>query len=157
MRLLHCGGAGGYHLTEPLPNDNTIPRYAILSHTWGADSDEVTEPADDHPRQLDHRRSRLQCDERLSLQRATQRRRNRLRSVASCFAPTNMTRCVAAASLAPPHYGLPRAALNEPGISPAGCSIDSVTALWPQDGLWTNRQPESCTARLIQISLITLR
>ncbi|ORY10819.1 hypothetical protein BCR34DRAFT_566247 [Clohesyomyces aquaticus] len=42
MRLLQCGGAGGYHLTEHLPNDNAIPRYAILSHTWGADSDEVT-------------------------------------------------------------------------------------------------------------------
>ena len=49
-------------------------------------------------RQLDHRRSRLQSDERLSPQRATQRRRNRLRSVACCFAPTNMTRCVPAAS-----------------------------------------------------------
>ncbi|KAF2731912.1 HET-domain-containing protein [Polyplosphaeria fusca] len=42
MRLLQCDGAGGYHLTEPLPNDNAVPRYAILSHTWGADSDEVT-------------------------------------------------------------------------------------------------------------------
>jgi hypothetical protein len=42
MRLLHCDDAGGYHLTKPLPNDNAIPRYAILSHTWGADSNEVT-------------------------------------------------------------------------------------------------------------------
>lgn len=42
MRLLHCGDAGVYYLTEPLLNDNAIPRYAILSHTWGADSDEVT-------------------------------------------------------------------------------------------------------------------
>jgi len=42
MRLLQCDGTGGYYLTEPLPNDNIIPRYAILSHTWGTDSNEVT-------------------------------------------------------------------------------------------------------------------
>ncbi|KAF2726479.1 HET-domain-containing protein, partial [Polyplosphaeria fusca] len=42
MRLLQCDGAGGYYLTEFLPNDNAVPRYAILSHTWGVDSDEVT-------------------------------------------------------------------------------------------------------------------
>jgi hypothetical protein len=42
MRLLQCGDAGGYQLTKPLADDNAIPRYAILSHTWGSDSDEVT-------------------------------------------------------------------------------------------------------------------
>ena len=42
MRLLRCGDADRYHLTEPLPNENAIPRYAVLSHTWGADSNEVT-------------------------------------------------------------------------------------------------------------------
>jgi hypothetical protein len=42
MRLLQCDRAGGYHLTEFLPNGNAVPRYAILSHTWGADSDEVS-------------------------------------------------------------------------------------------------------------------
>ncbi|KAF2726408.1 HET-domain-containing protein [Polyplosphaeria fusca] len=42
MRLLQHDGAGGYCLTESLPNDNAVPRYAILSHTWGEDSDEVT-------------------------------------------------------------------------------------------------------------------
>lgn len=41
MHLLQCGGAGGHYLTEPLPNDDAIPRYAILTY-MGADSDEVT-------------------------------------------------------------------------------------------------------------------
>jgi hypothetical protein len=42
MRLLQYDGAGRYSLTGPFPNDNPTRRYAILSHTWGADSDEVT-------------------------------------------------------------------------------------------------------------------
>jgi hypothetical protein len=49
-------------------------------------------------RQLDHQRSRLQSDERVSPQRAIQRRRNRLQSVACCLAPTNMTSSVSATS-----------------------------------------------------------
>jgi hypothetical protein len=42
MRLLQCSGTGGYNLTKPFTNDDTILSYAILPHTWGADSDEVT-------------------------------------------------------------------------------------------------------------------
>lgn len=38
MRLLRCDNSGNYTLTEF--SDEAIPRYAILSHTWGAD--EVT-------------------------------------------------------------------------------------------------------------------
>ncbi|XP_014551183.1 hypothetical protein COCVIDRAFT_31247 [Bipolaris victoriae FI3] len=33
--------AGECRLTEPLLNDDKVPRYAILSHMWGAGSDEV--------------------------------------------------------------------------------------------------------------------
>lgn len=40
MRLLQFGSDGGFNLIERL--DDAIPPYAILSHTWGADSDEVT-------------------------------------------------------------------------------------------------------------------
>jgi hypothetical protein len=39
MRLLRRQNDGGYRLTEFQNED--IPRYAILSHTWGADADEV--------------------------------------------------------------------------------------------------------------------
>ncbi len=41
MRLLHRNSAGRLSLTEDLIGDG-IPKYAILSHTWGADSEEVT-------------------------------------------------------------------------------------------------------------------
>jgi tetratricopeptide (TPR) repeat protein len=40
MHLLHCDNDGRFVLTEFVGKD--IPRYAILSHTWGADVDEVT-------------------------------------------------------------------------------------------------------------------
>src|SRR2546421_11180354 len=40
MRLLKLNDGGEFSLTE-FVGDN-IPRYAILSHTWGADGDEVT-------------------------------------------------------------------------------------------------------------------
>jgi hypothetical protein len=40
MRLLKFGSHGELSLTNDLIED--IPRYAILSHTWGADDDEVT-------------------------------------------------------------------------------------------------------------------
>jgi hypothetical protein len=40
MRLLEDDGHGNLSLIEKHNND--IPRYAILSHTWGADGDEVT-------------------------------------------------------------------------------------------------------------------
>jgi hypothetical protein len=39
MRLLKHERDGNFSLTE-YDSDNT-PRYAILSHTWGADGDEV--------------------------------------------------------------------------------------------------------------------
>jgi hypothetical protein len=41
MRLLECLVDGNIGLTEDLTGD-TIPPYAILSHTWGSDADEVT-------------------------------------------------------------------------------------------------------------------
>jgi hypothetical protein len=41
MRLLQYNSAGQLILTENLVGDN-IPEYAILSHTWGPDTDEVT-------------------------------------------------------------------------------------------------------------------
>ncbi|PMD59340.1 heterokaryon incompatibility [Hyaloscypha bicolor E] len=41
MRLLQRGNAGEFSLTKDLVGDN-IPPYAILSHTWGADTEEVT-------------------------------------------------------------------------------------------------------------------
>ena len=40
MRLLKFDSCGGLSLTKDLIED--IPSYAILSHTWGADDDEVT-------------------------------------------------------------------------------------------------------------------
>jgi hypothetical protein len=40
MRLLKSIDGGEFSLTEDL-HDN-IPDYAILSHTWGADTEEVT-------------------------------------------------------------------------------------------------------------------
>ncbi|KAH8591927.1 WD40-repeat-containing domain protein [Bisporella sp. PMI_857] len=41
MRLLQYNSAGQLGLTKDLVGDD-IPEYAILSHTWGADTDEVT-------------------------------------------------------------------------------------------------------------------
>jgi hypothetical protein len=41
MRLLQRGNGGRLSLTKDLVGDN-IPRYAILSHTWGPDTEEVT-------------------------------------------------------------------------------------------------------------------
>ena len=40
MRLLQCKNGGEFGLTEDF-GDN-IPQYAILSHTWGTDTEEVT-------------------------------------------------------------------------------------------------------------------
>ena len=40
MRLLIGQGHGDLSLVEH--DDDKIPRYAILSHTWGAESEEVT-------------------------------------------------------------------------------------------------------------------
>ena len=40
MRLLKFDDSGGFSLIGPLNRD--IPEYAILSHTWGADGEEVT-------------------------------------------------------------------------------------------------------------------
>jgi hypothetical protein len=42
MRLLRRNDTGEFGLTEDLGSDKTIPPYAILSHTWGADAEEVT-------------------------------------------------------------------------------------------------------------------
>ena len=42
MRLLLRGNTGEFSLTKDLVGDDTIPPYAILSHTWGADTEEVT-------------------------------------------------------------------------------------------------------------------
>jgi hypothetical protein len=39
MRLLEISGRGELSFTEDLKDD--IPRYAILSHTWGRDTEEV--------------------------------------------------------------------------------------------------------------------
>jgi hypothetical protein len=39
MRLLRVEDGGGYSLTE---FSDKIPPYAILSHTWGAEYDEVS-------------------------------------------------------------------------------------------------------------------
>jgi hypothetical protein len=41
MRLLECSTVSQLILTGDLVGDD-IPEYAILSHTWGADSEEVT-------------------------------------------------------------------------------------------------------------------
>lgn len=40
MRLLQLGDGGEFSLIERFGKN--IPRYTILSHTWGADNDEVT-------------------------------------------------------------------------------------------------------------------
>ena len=40
MRVLIDQGSGEFCLVEP--DDDHIPRYAVLSHTWGADGEEVT-------------------------------------------------------------------------------------------------------------------
>lgn len=42
MRLLLLNDSGEINITRDLVGDDTIPPYAILSHTWGADSEEVT-------------------------------------------------------------------------------------------------------------------
>jgi hypothetical protein len=41
MRLLECVGTG-FSLTKDFVGDDKIPPYAILSHTWGAEIEEVT-------------------------------------------------------------------------------------------------------------------
>jgi hypothetical protein len=40
MRLLECNSAGQLSLTKDLIGKDDIPKYAILSYTWGAE--EVT-------------------------------------------------------------------------------------------------------------------
>jgi hypothetical protein len=40
MRLLQLKGDSGFQLVNRIGKD--IPPYAILSHTWGSDDDEVT-------------------------------------------------------------------------------------------------------------------
>jgi hypothetical protein len=40
MRLLYDDGTGSFSLAQFYGDE--IPPYAILSHTWGADEDEVT-------------------------------------------------------------------------------------------------------------------
>ena len=42
MRLLRRGNTSEFSLTKDLVGNDTIPPYAILSHTWGADTEEVT-------------------------------------------------------------------------------------------------------------------
>jgi hypothetical protein len=42
MRLLRWSGAGQVSFTKDFVGDDMIPRYAILSHTWGKDVEEVT-------------------------------------------------------------------------------------------------------------------
>jgi hypothetical protein len=41
MRLLERNNGGEFNLTKDLFGDD-IPKYAILSHTWGADTEEIT-------------------------------------------------------------------------------------------------------------------
>jgi hypothetical protein len=41
MRLLQRLGADDSRLTDEFDKANTIPAYAILSHTWGPDEEEV--------------------------------------------------------------------------------------------------------------------
>jgi hypothetical protein len=41
MRLLQYNNEGEFSLTKDFLGDD-IPDYAILSHTWGADTEEVT-------------------------------------------------------------------------------------------------------------------
>ena len=42
MRLLEQSQNGMFSFTHDLVGDDQIPPYAILSHTWGADYEEVT-------------------------------------------------------------------------------------------------------------------
>jgi hypothetical protein len=42
MRLLHRDKHGKFSFTKDLDGDDLIPPYAILSHTWGLDNEEVT-------------------------------------------------------------------------------------------------------------------
>ena len=42
MRLLRRSNTDDFNLTEYWVGDETTPPYAILSHTWGADTEEVT-------------------------------------------------------------------------------------------------------------------
>jgi hypothetical protein len=42
MRLLQRSGDDEFSLTEGFGDEDELPPYAILSHTWGADGDEVT-------------------------------------------------------------------------------------------------------------------
>ena len=42
MRLLLRSDTGEFSLTKDLVGDDTIPPYAILSHTWGEEAEEVT-------------------------------------------------------------------------------------------------------------------
>jgi NACHT domain/Heterokaryon incompatibility protein (HET) len=42
MRLLRRSNTSEFSLTKDLVGNDTIPPYAILSHTWGADTEEVT-------------------------------------------------------------------------------------------------------------------
>ena len=42
MRLLNPEYTGEFSLTEDLLVSDDIPRYAILSHTWGAHTEEVS-------------------------------------------------------------------------------------------------------------------
>jgi Heterokaryon incompatibility protein (HET) len=42
MRLLRRSNSGEFGLTKDLVGDDTIHHYAILSHTWGPDTEEVT-------------------------------------------------------------------------------------------------------------------
>jgi hypothetical protein len=42
MRLLQHSGAARFTLTKEFVGDDQIPPYAILSHTWGLDNEEVT-------------------------------------------------------------------------------------------------------------------
>jgi hypothetical protein len=42
MRLLFRSETGKFNLTKDLVGDDPIPPYAILSHTWGPDDEEVT-------------------------------------------------------------------------------------------------------------------
>jgi hypothetical protein len=42
MRLLKLQDDGGFSLVEFLGSSTDIPAYAILSHTWGTNNEEVT-------------------------------------------------------------------------------------------------------------------
>jgi hypothetical protein len=42
MRLLLRSETGGFGFTKEFAGDDVIPHYAILSHTWGPDDEEVT-------------------------------------------------------------------------------------------------------------------